>query len=619
MAYNSSLSLPDCASITASTPCAPCFFGGRTSLLSFPYTLTSTVTVTVYPVYTGYPGSSTFVSYETDSITVTLSEDGKPIPTFGADLTWEVDGVTLTSGTTYASFANFSGAAPAHTIAPYNRRDAVVKTSTSRVLPYQYYPSTAPSAGSRPGSFSNKTCIGVTDTKSITLPATVDPSSFIIPITTTSGAESQLTYGVLPSQVIQYLDGLSTVREQMNGSTLETCSPTTYPSASPIVCTYVTTISSQTSSATSSCATTTRNGTQTSMCTVPVYNPPPGPYPPKSQNPSTATVTATQKPPVPPPAPYSSSVVSKTSGLSILTETGTNRLRLPTAGGGPPSRETQGESVVNPPVTKPPYSGPTGGVSPPDSGHPKPGDGPSHDEQPHGHDGGQGTQPGNAPHHNDQPSDDGGGQNSQPGNEPPSNNQHPGDQGDTPVNGATIHYGTSPFDQNPHGTANTYIPPLITTQGTTYTPKPIIYTSSGRTMTYYAAPAIATISGTAVTYHPNLYIATENGVAVTYYPPAAVDSTSRRPPSYLPITIPPTEQGCTATVTVTYSPVMAGNLTETGTRGVGDYINTGIDSGNAGVSSTAPPRQTNAASKDEGISWELVFWAVTSVLAGLHW
>lgn len=118
----------------------------------------------------------------------------------------------------------------------------------------------------------------------------------------------------------------------------------------------------------------------------------------------------------------------------------------------------------------------------------------------------------------------------------------------------------------------------------TYTPRPIVYTTSGTVMTYVPAPTITTVSGTPVATTPTPEVLTHNGQTVTHYPPGLSSTT-----------------------------------------GMGDYIMSGIDpAGSNGGSvtngtgvSSLPPQFTGAAEKVTWMHFGELFAAAVGLVAAL--
>jgi len=185
-----------------------------------------------------------------------------------------------------------------------------------------------------------------------------------------------------------------------------------------------------------------------------------------------------------------------------------------------------------------------------------------------------------------------------------------------------------PVDELDLGDApGTYVPPPIVNTlpngaEVTYTPQPIILTSSGEEISYYAAPAVSTISGALVTYYPTPEVSTVNGQAVTSYPAAAAPGSSST--TVFASTQLPTGSNaqCSATATVYYSMAAIPDST-----GLGGYIMSGIGGEESDDTAAAtatddsgesiiPPQQTGAANRGN-VQVGSVFGAILGLLAAL--
>ncbi|CAK3871281.1 Hypothetical predicted protein [Lecanosticta acicola] len=160
------------------TACPSCFFGAiAATLLSFPYDIVETITVTTIP-YTSTCDDGDIITSTatiTGTPTITLSSSAS---TFAVDhYTWDVSGVSMAYPSTYIQYLDFE-------------RDDFYPTATE-----------------------DTTCAGSTITTAPALPSPTNPSAFIYPITDpiwTTTENHTLFFSVpLPTTLGLYLETLA--------------------------------------------------------------------------------------------------------------------------------------------------------------------------------------------------------------------------------------------------------------------------------------------------------------------------------------------------------------------------------------------------------------------------
>ncbi|KAI7257482.1 hypothetical protein KC343_g1608 [Hortaea werneckii] len=189
------------AATTSLVPtCASCIFGAvSTSVLSYTAHVIKTIEVDVTPhVFIYLNGTSETTSLESNTHTEAIA-----IPTGNAaesvdssqtfsdirDVTWTVGDATLTYPTSYVQYLAFAGAPAINTDEP--------------------------------------ACAEQTDATNIQLPSTTDAAGFIFPLGNASSGIG------LPGQLLEYLDSLSTVSDQFNGTPITACAPLLHSTYTP--------------------------------------------------------------------------------------------------------------------------------------------------------------------------------------------------------------------------------------------------------------------------------------------------------------------------------------------------------------------------------------------------
>lgn len=170
------------------TACASCVFGAYSSkILSFTSSYISHITVSVTPHIYAYNNGSRSTSFESNTLTESSIVGGiagsSTTQTYARkdEITWTVDGATLTYPTKYVQYVGFKGVPAATAI--------------------------------------GEMCAEETEASEISLPATTDAASFIYAL------PANATGLPLPNQLLQYLGGLDDLVEQFDGAPLSGCAP----------------------------------------------------------------------------------------------------------------------------------------------------------------------------------------------------------------------------------------------------------------------------------------------------------------------------------------------------------------------------------------------------------
>ncbi|KAI7269894.1 hypothetical protein KC345_g7521 [Hortaea werneckii] len=189
------------AATTSLVPtCASCVFGAvSTSVLSYTAHIIKTIEVDVTPhVFIYLNGTRETTSLEsnthTEAIAIPTEHTAESVDssqTFSdiRNVTWTVGDATLTYPTSYIQYLAFAGAPAINTDEP--------------------------------------ACAVQTDATNVQLPSTTDAARFIFPLGNASSGIG------LPGQLLEYVDSLSTVSDQFNGTPITACAPLLHSTYTP--------------------------------------------------------------------------------------------------------------------------------------------------------------------------------------------------------------------------------------------------------------------------------------------------------------------------------------------------------------------------------------------------
>ena len=188
---------PMAAPTSVATACARCYVGATSSaLLSYTQEVIETIEVSVQPYVTIFADGSARTSYSTTTFALDIvPTSGSPASTYSnpSDITWTYGAETLTYPTTYVSYEAFARA-PAPTAA-------------------------------------ENACAAPTSPTPIALPPDVHTASLIYPL------PANATALAVPGALLDYLDSLPDITGQISGTPLTACAPLS--SAAPAIASTV--------------------------------------------------------------------------------------------------------------------------------------------------------------------------------------------------------------------------------------------------------------------------------------------------------------------------------------------------------------------------------------------